>query len=61
MLRHPALVASFSGTNLADVETRDLDAYPLPGRALFATLTVRFGDAPPTRFPSPRSLPRSLP
>jgi iron complex outermembrane receptor protein len=40
VLRHPEVVVSFSGTNLGDVQTRDLDAYPLPGRAFLATLTV---------------------
>ena len=47
-LRRPEVLLSFNATNLGDVQTRDLDAYPLPGRAFFATLTVRLdlGRAP---------------
>ena len=40
-VRRPEVLLSFNATNLGDVQTRDFDAYPLPGRALFATLTVR--------------------
>ncbi|HET9158681.1 MAG TPA: TonB-dependent receptor, partial [Myxococcaceae bacterium] len=40
VLRHPEVVLSLNATNLGDVQTRDLDAYPLPGRAYLATLTV---------------------
>ena len=41
VLRRPEVLLSFNATNLGDVQTRDLDAYPLPGRAYLATLTVR--------------------
>lgn len=41
VLRRPELVASFTATNIGDVQTRDFDAYPLPGRAFYATLTFR--------------------
>lgn len=41
VVRRPEVLLSFWATNLGDVETRDVDGYPLPGRALFATLTVR--------------------
>ena len=40
-VRRPEVLLSLNATNLGDVQTRDFDAYPLPGRALFATLTVR--------------------
>lgn len=40
-VRRPEVLLSFNATNLGDVQTRDFDAYPLPGRALLATLTVR--------------------
>jgi hypothetical protein len=36
------VVLSFNATNIGDVQTRDLDAYPLPGRAYLASLTMRF-------------------
>jgi iron complex outermembrane receptor protein len=52
VLRRPTVVLSLWGTNLTGVEARDLDAYPLPGRALYATLTVRFGDGPTPPPPS---------
>jgi vitamin B12 transporter len=54
MWRRPQVVLSGWITNLLDVQTRDLDGYPLPGRALFATLTVRFGEA---RGPATSTLP----
>src|SRR5262249_2109368 len=41
VVRHPEVIVSFNATNLGDVQTRDLDSYPLPGRAFLATLTVR--------------------
>ena len=47
VLRRPEVVLSLNATNLGDVQTRDLDAYPLPGRAYLATLTVRL-DLPRT-------------
>jgi len=47
VLHRPDVVLSLNATNLGDVQTRDLDAYPLPGRAYLATLTVRL-DAPRT-------------
>ncbi len=50
--RRPELLLSLASTNLGDVQARDLDAYPLPGRAFLATLTLRLdlGRAP-ERFP----------
>ena len=47
-IRRPEVVLSLNATNIGDVHTRDNDAYPLPGRAFFATLTVRLdlGRAP---------------
>ena len=42
VFRRPEVVLSFNATNIGDVQTRDLDAYPLPGRAYFASLTMRF-------------------
>lgn len=55
VLRRPELVASFTATNIGDVQTRDVDAYPLPGRAFFATLTFRLdlARAGPGSPPSP--------
>jgi vitamin B12 transporter len=50
VLRHPEVIVSLSGTNLGDVQTRDLDAYPLPGRAFLATLTVHL-DLKPSSTP----------
>ncbi len=41
VLRRPEVLLSFNATNVGDVQTRDLDAYPLPGRAFLATLTMR--------------------
>jgi iron complex outermembrane receptor protein len=55
VLRRPDVVLSFNVTNLGDVETRDLDAYPLPGRAYLATLTVRL-DVPRTPAAPPPSV-----
>jgi hypothetical protein len=49
VVRRPEVVLSVTATNVGDVQTQDLDAYPLPGRAFFATLTVRFD---PRRAPS---------
>jgi iron complex outermembrane receptor protein len=40
-VRRPEVLLSVTATNVGDVQTQDLDAYPLPGRALFATLTLR--------------------
>ena len=47
VLHRPDVVLSLNATNLGDVQTRDLDAYPLPGRAYLTTLTVHL-DAPRT-------------
>jgi vitamin B12 transporter len=49
--RRPEVVVSFNATNIGDVQTRDLDAYPLPGRAFFGTLTLRLdlGRAPDSK------------
>jgi vitamin B12 transporter len=55
LLRQPEVVLSFNATNLGDVQTRDLDAYPLPGRAYLATLTVRW-DLRRTPAPNPPSV-----
>jgi outer membrane receptor protein involved in Fe transport len=55
VLRRPDVVLSFNVTNLGDVETRDLDAYPLPGRAYLATLTVRL-DVPRPPATPPQSV-----
>jgi len=57
--RRPQVVLSGWVTNLFDIQTRDLDGYPLPGRALFATLAVRFGEArgPTTSTPPLEGLP----
>jgi len=54
VLRRPEVVLSLNATNLGDVQTRDLDAYPLPGRAFLATLTVRLDlpRTPPSTTPS---------
>ena len=60
LLRRPTVTLSLWGTNLTGVEARDLDAYPLPGRALFATLTVRFGEPLPPTPPS-SVVPEALP
>jgi len=58
VLRHPEVIVSFNGTNLGDVQTRDLDAYPLPGRAFLATLTVHLDLKPsPTPSLSPEKAP----
>ncbi len=57
VLRRPEIVLSLNATNLGDVQTRDLDAYPLPGRAYLATVTVRL-DLPRT---PPSIPPSSLP
>jgi iron complex outermembrane receptor protein len=56
VLRRPEVVLSLNATNLGDVQTRDLDAYPLPGRAYLATLTVRL-DLPRTPPSTPQSVP----
>ena len=53
---HPEVLLSLVGTNLGDVQTRDIDAYPLPGRAFLATLTVRL-DLGRAAAVSPPSLP----
>jgi hypothetical protein len=60
VLRRPELVASFTATNIGDVQTRDYDAYPLPGRAFFATLTFRLDLARPASS-SPPSTPEVSP
>jgi iron complex outermembrane receptor protein len=54
VFRRPEVMLSFNATNIGDVQTRDLDAYPLPGRAYFAALTVRLdlGRAPASTPPS---------
>ena len=56
VLRRPEVVLSFNATNVGDVQTRDLDSYPLPGRAFLATLTVRL-DLPRTLPSTPPSVP----
>ena len=56
-MRRPEVLLSVTATNVGNVQTQDLDAYPLPGRAFFATLTVRFDlrRAPPIPQPSASS------
>jgi hypothetical protein len=55
VLRRPEVVLSFNATNVGDVQTRDLDSYPLPGRAFLATLSVRL-DLPRTLPSTPPSM-----
>jgi iron complex outermembrane receptor protein len=55
VVRRPEVVLSLNATNLGDVQTRDLDAYPLPGRAYLATLTVRL-DLPRAPPSTPKSV-----
>jgi hypothetical protein len=55
VLRRPEVVLSFNATNLGDVQTRDLDSYPLPGRAFLATLAVRL-DLRRSPAPNPPSV-----
>ena len=55
VLRRPEVVLSFNATNLGDVQTRDLDSYPLPGRAFLATLAVRL-DLRRSSAPNPPSV-----
>jgi len=52
-VRRPEAVLSVNATNVGDVQTRDLDAYPLPGRAFLATLTVRLDLARASAFTTP--------
>jgi hypothetical protein len=56
VLRRPEVVLSFNATNVGDVQTRDLDSYPIPGRAFLASLTVRL-DLPRTLPSTPPSVP----
>jgi outer membrane cobalamin receptor len=51
--KRPAVTFSFWSTNLGDVQVRDLDAYPLPGRAFYATVTLRLDLASPGSTPTP--------
>ena len=53
VLRRPELVASFTATNIGDVHTQDFAAYPLPGRAFFATLTFRLDLSSPRSSAQP--------
>ena len=39
----PRFTASVQVNNIFDVQGQDLDGYPLPGRAVFATLALAFG------------------
>ena len=55
VLAHPQLLVSFTATNVTDVQTRDVNGYPLPGRAYFATIGVRW-DAATSASPSNRSV-----
>ena len=61
VVRHPQVVVSFNGTNLGDVQTRDLDSYPLPGRAFLATLTVRLDLQRPAASTPPSVSPEETP
>jgi vitamin B12 transporter len=42
--RAPRFTASVQLNNLLDVQGQDLDGYPLPGRAVFATLALALGE-----------------
>jgi vitamin B12 transporter len=42
--RAPRVTASVQMTNIFDVQGQDLDGYPLPGRAVYATLALAFGE-----------------
>ncbi len=42
------LTASLQVNNIFNVQGQDLDGYPLPGRAVFATLALALGEAAPT-------------
>ncbi len=42
--RAPRVTASVQVNNLLDVQGQDLDGYPLPGRAVFATLALALGE-----------------
>ncbi|HUM10832.1 MAG TPA: TonB-dependent receptor [Myxococcaceae bacterium] len=54
ILRRPQLVLSVTGTNLGDVHTEDFAGYPLPGRAFFASVSLRLdlGRSNTTTMPS---------
>jgi iron complex outermembrane receptor protein len=43
LLSSPQITASFEVKNLLNVQTQDLDGYPLPGRAAYLTLRVAYG------------------
>ena len=45
--RSPRLSAAVQVTNLFDVQGQDLDGYPLPGRAVYATLSLALGEGSP--------------
>jgi iron complex outermembrane receptor protein len=51
--RAPRVTASVQLNNLFDVQGQDLDGYPLPGRAVFATLALALGE--PGAKPVPQS------
>jgi vitamin B12 transporter len=51
--RSPRVTASVQLNNLFDVQGQDLDGYPLPGRAVFATLALALGE--PGAKPVPQS------
>jgi len=42
------ITASVQLSNIFNVQGQDLDGYPLPGRAVFATLALALGEAVPT-------------
>jgi len=45
--KRPDVLISLWSTNVGDVQARDFDAYPLPGRAFYATLTLRLDPGRP--------------
>jgi len=53
LMSSPQITASFEVKNLLDVQTQDLDGYPLPGRAAYLTLRVAY-DRPSNKNANPR-------
>jgi iron complex outermembrane receptor protein len=46
-LKNPALTIGFEVKNVLDVQTQDVDGYPLPPRAAFMTLAIAWDGAKP--------------
>jgi vitamin B12 transporter len=57
--RAPKVVVAVQLKNAFNAQAQDFDGYPLPGRAIYATLSVSWGRAPPARAqtPSPKRFP----